>query len=82
MGTIEQVALEAYHDGIRISWAPHNFVDNQGISYHLQMATSHADSEFTYMYRGGNTKFTWKPAQQLEEDLSYRWAHSLAGCGC
>ena len=61
--------LQPYHDGMRISWEGHNFADNQGISYHLQMALG--NGEYQNIYRGGNTKFTYKA--DLEHGVMYKF---------
>lgn len=31
------ISVDEYHDGFRIHWDQHNFADNEGISYHLQV---------------------------------------------
>ena len=54
---------------MRISWDPHQYADNQGISYHLQKASGSDD--YVNIYRGGNTKFTWKV--QLEHGVVYKF---------
>ena len=60
---------QAYHDGFRISWEGHGFVDNEGISYHVQVAPG--GDEYTTIYRGGDTKFTWKT--ELKGDTTYKF---------
>ncbi len=67
VGTVKRVYVQPYHDGIRVSWDPHHYADNQGISYHLQV--SPGNSEYVNIYRGGNTKFTWKT--ELESGVGY-----------
>lgn len=69
MGTVSNLYLQPYHDGIRISWESHNFADNQGISYHLQVAAGGED--YVNIYRGGNTKFTWKT--DLDHGVRYQF---------
>ena len=36
-GTVKNIFVNEYHDGFRINWDQHNFADNEGISYHLQV---------------------------------------------
>lgn len=62
--------LQPYHDGIRITWEGHNFADNMGITYHLQMGEGEED--YRPLYRGGNTKFTWRP-EELKYGVPYRF---------
>jgi len=69
VGTVHQLHLQPYHDGVRVSWEGHDLADNQGISYHLQVASG--DDDYTNIYRGGDTKFTWKA--ELEHELPYRF---------
>ena len=66
---MEGVFLQPYHDGIRVTWDGHNYADNVGISYHLQMSTNGID--YVNLYRGGNTKFTWK--SELEPGVQYKF---------
>lgn len=66
---MQDVVCQAYHDGFRISWEGHGFVDNEGISYHVQVATG--NEEYATIYRGGETKFTWKT--DLKADTTYKF---------
>ena len=68
-GTVQNVYCDAYHDGFRVFWDGHNFTDNEGISYHLQVSTKNSD--YVFLHRGGNTKYTWKT--QLDKDTLYKF---------
>jgi len=68
-----QITVEAFYDGFRISWTQQNFVDNQAISYHLQMAKGADD--YVNIYRGSTSKFTLK--RELEGGILYRWDQSF-----
>lgn len=71
VGSITNLQAQAYHDGIRVSWLGHDFADNTGITYHLQMATSKG-GEYCMIYRGSSTKYTWKT--DLEYNTRYKYA--------
>ena len=72
VGIVDNLRVDAYHDGIRISWDSYDFADNQGMSYHLQVAAGSGD--FKLIFRGSATKFTWK------EDLEYNVPYKLVDC--
>lgn len=69
VGTIQNLYCDAYHDGIRIFWDGHILADNEGISYHLQVMAG--DSDYIMLYRGGETKYTWKT--ELEKGVVYKF---------
>lgn len=72
---IQHLRAQPYHDGIRVSWENHDLADNHAISYHLQMAevgaVAEGEEEYVMLYRGGNTKYTWKTA--LKDGATYRF---------
>ena len=70
VGTITNLCAQPYHDGIRISWLGHDFTDNPGITYHLQMTTSKS-GDYVMLYRGSSTKYTWK----ADLDYSVRYMY-------
>ena len=51
VGTVKYVVCEPFHDGVRIYWQGHNYVDSIGITYALQMSRGD-DEEFVNIYRG------------------------------
>ena len=50
VGTVQHLFSEPYHNGVRVHWQGHNYVDSQGISYAVQVARD--DQEFITVYRG------------------------------
>lgn len=51
VGTVKYVVCEPFHDGVRIYWQGHNYVDSIGITYALQMSRGD-NEEFVNIYRG------------------------------
>eukprot|EP00731_Ephydatia_muelleri_P037257 Em0429g7a len=81
VGTVQNVVCQAYHDGFRISWEGHGFVDNEGISYHVQVAMD--NEEYATIYRGGETKFTWKTELKFVTVYKFRvQVRTTEGVGC
>lgn len=50
VSTVQHLYSDSYHNGFRVYWQGHNYVDNQGISYAVQVAKG--DDEFITQYRG------------------------------
>ena len=75
------MVCQAYHNGFRISWEGHGFVDNEGISYHVQVAMD--NEEYATIYRGGETKFTWKTELKYVTVYKFRvQVRTTEGVGC
>lgn len=47
---VKYLCCEPFHDGIRLYWQGHNYVDSIGMTYALQM--SHNNEDFVNIYRG------------------------------
>ena len=52
VGIVKYIYCEPFHDGVRIYWQGHNYVDSIGITYALQMASGEEDQRFVNIYRG------------------------------
>lgn len=52
VGVVKYVVCEPFHDGVRIYWHGHNYVDSIGITYALQMSREGSDDEYVNIYRG------------------------------
>lgn len=50
VGMVKYLCCEPFHDGIRLFWQGHNYVDSIGMTYALQM--SHNNQDFVNIYRG------------------------------
>lgn len=79
VGTVKYVVCEPFHDGVRIYWQGHNYVDSIGITYALQMSRGD-NEEFVNIYRGGDTKYTWKCDSEKEEFLKHNFRVRVQTC--